>query len=274
MAGHDLLRPRGLSPWGTVRGLVAIAASAFLIAACSGSHGSTRAGASPVVRAADALRSVLVLTQTLGFHHASIPWAVDALRRVAAHDGRYRVVFVPSASRLTPEALKSAAAVVFLLTSGELPMSPPEKRALVGFVRRGGGLIGFHSATDTFHHWPGYIAMMGAEFSHHPVPSTERVIVEDRRTPATRALPASFAIHEEFYVFKHDPRPHVHVLIRLDTGRAGPDRPLAWCRRSGRGRVFYDALGHFPQTWSDPRQLVLVSGGIAWAAGLAGAPTC
>ncbi len=257
-----------------MRKLAALIAMTAGIAACGASDHVSRSGAVLATGAAQQGRRVLVLTQTLGYHHASIPWAVDALRRVAARDGRYRVVFLASASRLTPTALKGASAVVFLLTTGELPLSPSEKHALVAFVHVGGGLVGFHSATDTFHHWPGYIRMIGAEFSHHPVPSTERVIVEDRRTPATRALPASFVIHEEFYVFKRDPRPRVHVLVRLDTPRGGPDRPLVWCRRSGTGRVFYDALGHFPQTWSDPRQLALASGGIAWAAGLARAPSC
>jgi type 1 glutamine amidotransferase len=220
------------------------------------------------------LPRVLVLTQTLGYHHASIPWAVAALRRVAATDGRYEPVFLPTAAELTPSALRGAAAVVFLLTTGDLPLSPAEKSALIAFVRGGGGLIGFHSATDTFHHWPGYIRLIGAEFSHHPLPSTQRIIVEDRSTPATRTLAPSFTIHEEFYVFTQDPRPHVHVLARLDTGAGGPDRPLVWCRRVGRGRVFYDALGHFPQTWSDARQVALVSGGIAWAVGVAGAGGC
>jgi type 1 glutamine amidotransferase len=116
--------------------------------------------------------------------------------------------------------------------------------------------------------------MIGAEFSHHPVPSAERLVVEDRGTPITRALPARFTIYEEFYVFKHDPRRRVHVLVRLDTNRGKMDRPLVWCRPSGSGRVFYDALGHFPQTWRDARQLALVSGGIAWTAGLGGAPNC
>jgi type 1 glutamine amidotransferase len=257
-----------------MRRLVAIATVALSIAACGASGGVLRSGAASLARAGQRRPTVLVLTQTLGFHHASIPSAVDALRRVAARDGRYRVAFLPSASRLTPTALKSAAAVVFLLTTGDLPLSPSEKGALVAFVHGGGGLVGFHSATDTFHHWPGYIRMIGAEFSHHPVPSTERLVVEDRGTPVTRALPASFTIHEEFYVFTDDPRPRVHVLVRLHTPRGGPDRPLVWCRRSGGGRVFYDALGHFPQTWSDSRQLVLVAGGIAWAAGLVRAPTC
>jgi uncharacterized protein len=208
---------------------------------------------------------VLVLTQTLGYHHASIPWAVAALKRIAARDGRYRLTFLPGASALAA-ALPGASAVVFLLTSGELPLDATGKRALLTFVRRGGGLVGFHSATDTFHHWPGFISLIGAEFSHHPLPSLQRLIVEDRRTPATSALPPSIALKEEFYVFRHDPRAGAHVLVRLDTGPHGPDRPLVWCRHSGRGLVFYDALGHFPQTWQDSRQIALASGGLAWAA--------
>jgi type 1 glutamine amidotransferase len=163
---------------------------------------------------------------------------------------------------------------VFLLTSGELPLGSAGKRALVSFVRDGGGLAGFHSATDTFHHWRAYRALIGAEFSHHPHPSVQRVIVEDRRSPATRRLPASFRIGEEFYVFTSDPRPRVHVLARLDTGTAGPDRPFVWCRRFGRGRVFYDALGHFDSTWRDQRQLEIVAGGLDWAAGAVGGGDC
>jgi type 1 glutamine amidotransferase len=253
--------------------LAAIALVAVSLAACGVSPGVLHSGAASS-RATGQTRTVLVLTQTLGYHHASIPAAIAAVRRVAARDGRYRVVFLRTAAALTPTVLKHAAAVVFLLTTGELPLNASDKTALVRFVRSGGGLVGFHSATDTFHYWPAYIAMMGAEFSDHPAPSTRRVVVEQRDTPGMRTLPSSFTIDDEFYVFKRDPRPHVHVLVRLDTGPHGPDRPLVWCRRFGRGRVFYDALGHFAQTWSDPRQLALVSGGIAWASGLVRAPGC
>jgi type 1 glutamine amidotransferase len=217
--------------------------------------------------------SVLVLTQTLGYHHMSIPTAMNTVRATAARSRRYRVVFLSSARQLTPTALRHAAAVMFLLTTGELPMTATDKHALVAFVRGGGGLIGVHSATDTFHHWVAFKKMIGAEFSHHARPSTQRVIVTDHSTSATDALPASFRIHDEFYVFKHDPRPHVHVLAELDTGRGGPDRPLVWCRRFGRGRVYYDALGHFSATWHNRDQLALMSGGTLWAAGVVNAPT-
>jgi type 1 glutamine amidotransferase len=40
-----------------------------------------------------------------------------------------------------------------------------------------------------------------------------------------------------------------------------------WWRRYGRGRVFYDALGHFPATWSEPHQVALMRDGIRWAVG-------
>jgi type 1 glutamine amidotransferase len=259
--------------------VAAAVAVALALAACGGSSTPSRSAASSIsspsapqsTTGPTHLPTVLVLTQTLGYHHASIPTAKAALRRIATRDGRYRLVFLASATKLTPQALAHASAVVFLLTSGTLPMTPTDKRGLVAFVHRGGGLVGFHSATDTFHHWPGYIKLMGAEFNHHPHPSTQRVTVVDRSTPMTRALPKAFSIHEEFYVFSHDPLSRLHVLARLD-GRV--HHPLVWCRRAGRGRVFYDALGHFPATWSTPVQTAMASGGIAWATGLVSAPSC
>ena len=45
---------------------------------------------------------------------------------------------------------------------------------------------------------------------------------------------------------------------------ASARRPLVWVRSPGRGRVFYDALGHFPATWQDPRQEALVRSGLRW----------
>jgi type 1 glutamine amidotransferase len=274
----------GRSSGKTLRALSAVLLAVLSLTACGGSstrNGSHRSSTSTSRASAPApasgspngrsLRTVLVLTQTLGYHHKSIPEAKAALRRIAGRDGRYRLVFLPSATKLTPQALAHASAVVFLLTTGTLPMTPTDKRALVAFVHRGGGLVGFHSATDTFHHWPAYIRLMGAEFNHHPHPSTQRVTVVDRSTPMTRTLPKSFKIHEEFYVFSHDPLSRLHVLARLN---GLVHHPLVWCHRAGRGRVFYDALGHFAQTWSNPLQIAMATGGIAWATGLVSAPSC
>jgi type 1 glutamine amidotransferase len=264
----------GLRPRTTIFALIVVLASAF--GATTLVSGRVPATKRPAAGSMSATRSgplVLVLTQTAGYHHASIPAASATLRALAANSG-IRLTFLDSVRQLDAATLRRARAVVFLLTSGELPLSAPGRLALIRFVDRGGGFVGVHSATDTFHHWPAYLQLIGAEFSHHPLPSLRQVIVEDRANPITRGLATRFAIDEEFYVFRHAPRPRVHVLVRLDTGRGGPDRPLVWCRWAARGRVFYDALGHFPQTWSDPRQLRLVQQGLQWALGRTTAAGC
>jgi uncharacterized protein len=222
--------------------------------------------------AAGAERRAYVLTETAGFHHDSIPAATALLESLGRRSPRYEVRFLAGSRRLTPRLLRRADAVVFLNTSGELPLRPAAKAALLRFVRGGGGLVGTHSATDTFHGWPDYIRMLGAEFDAHPFTGLGRVVVERRDHPATRSLPAAFQIREEFYFFRVDPRRRARVLARLDVssfgGSTSEDRPLVWCRRSGRGRVFYDALGHFPEIWRSSAQRRLVAGGLAWALGL------
>lgn len=221
---------------------------------------------------------VLVVTETAGFHHDSIPAATAAVRAAARASRRFDLTVLAHARELTPARLQHASAVVFLLTSGELPLSPAGKRGLLRFVRSGHGLLGFHSAADMFHRWPAYVRALGGEFKNHPYRGVGRVVVEDRRHPATRLLPGAFRIAEEFYFFKTNPRRRAHVLARLDVssfgGPAGEDRPLVWCRREGRGRVFYDALGHNSATWREIHQRRLLAGGLEWALGLARSAAC
>ena len=124
--------------------------------------------------------------------------------------------------------------------------------------------------------------------------------VEDPMHPATRMLGASWSLAEEFYQFGTEiwnparptenvsqvarlpiplafTRDRVHVLLSLDTEKMdltglgpeivkGGDYPQAWTRSYGRGRVFYTALGHRDDIWSnDPVFRAHISGGIRWA---------
>src|SRR5690348_14814763 len=91
----------------------AVAAVAVSIVACGSSASSTHSrppSARPPSGVKSAVPTVLVLTQTLGYHHASIPTAIATVRAIAARSGRYRVVFLTSAAQLTPAALRHAAA--------------------------------------------------------------------------------------------------------------------------------------------------------------------
>lgn len=210
--------------------------------------------------AAEAKPRVLVVSEAAGFVHDSIPAAVAFF---GALDG-YDVRTVPSFAALTTRRLAGARVVLLANTSGEPRIPASNRAALLRFVRGGGGLVATHSSTDTFKRsWPAYGALVGARFDHHGPLGRQRLVVEDRVHPITRGLPARFTMVDEPYEFASNPRPRVHVLMRL---AARPDRPLVWTRTPGKGRVFYSALGHPIAAWSDPRHERLLRRAVAWAA--------
>jgi type 1 glutamine amidotransferase len=204
----------------------------------------------------------LVVSETAGFHHPSIPAARAALQRLGDDSPDFDIVAVASSRSLTAAALRRAQAVVFLSTTGELRMGKPGLRRLLRWIRAGGAFVGLHAASNTFAAEPEFARMLGAQFKAHPFVGRGRVIVTDRRHPATRGLPRSFVIDDEFYVFETNPRRRAHVLARRATTA---DEPLVWWRREGRGRVFYSALGHPDSAWTDPNNLRLVEDGLRWA---------
>ena len=212
---------------------------------------------------------VLMLTATVGFRHDAIATAVSSMRTLAGA-GDLTVTHTEDLSSLSPATLAAQDVVMFALTSGELALTPEQKTALVEFVMRGGGFIGIHSATDTLYEWPDYGRLVGAYFKEHPWTQLATVVVEDAAHPATAGVPGSFAIREEFYTFRDNPRGRVHVLLRLDAASVGAsgDYPLAWVQEVGQGRAYYNALGHFSETWTDQRFQRQVAGAVRWAANL------
>jgi len=157
---------------------------------------------------------------------------------------------------------------MFALTSGELAFDADQKAAIVAFVNRGGGYVGVHSAADTLYEWPDYGRLVGAYFKEHPWTQEAAVTVDDRSHPITAGLAASFRLLEEFYTFRKNPRPSVHVLLSLDAASVGAqgDYPLSWTQSIGAGRAYYNALGHFDETWRDDRFQSQIVNGIRWSA--------
>lgn len=207
-----------------------------------------------------------MITATAGFRHGSIDTAREVMGDLGPVGG-FTVTATEDVSSISAESLTSYDIVCFAMTTGELPFSAEQKTALMDFVSRGGGFIGVHSATDTFYNWPEYGKLIGAYFQAHPWTTTATVVVEDPSHPTTAGLGPSFAIREEFYTFRENPRPAVSVLLRLDAAsvNASGDYPLAWADTYGSGRVYYNALGHFPETWRDPRFQQQMTAAVRWA---------
>jgi type 1 glutamine amidotransferase len=212
---------------------------------------------------------VLLVTEARAFVHDSIPEARAFFTGLGERSSRYDVVQLSGAAKLTSRRLRRADAVVFANTSGELPL--PDRRALLRFVRRGGAFIGAHSASDTLHSWPGYTRLLGGEFVRHGAVEPGRLIVSGRRHAVTRGLPGSFDLTDEFYEFAAPVPARTRVLVRLDPesvpDEIGQTLPLVWARRYGRGRVFYNALGHRTETWRDRNFRRLLTRGVAWSLG-------
>jgi type 1 glutamine amidotransferase len=238
-------------------------AALLLLAGCSGPPPvapAPPAGAPPV--------RVLMLTATAGFRHDSIAAARQAMMALGSTTGEFSITPTEDLAALSAPNLVSYDVLFFALTSGELPLVEQQRGAILAFVSGGKGFIGAHSAADTLYSWPEYGTLVGAYFKEHPWTGPATVVVEDGSHPATAGLGDRFTLSEEFYTFRDNPRPTVQVLLRLDASSVGAsgDYPLAWAHAFGAGRAYYNALGHFAETWRDERFQRQLAGAIRWAA--------
>lgn len=218
-------------------------------------------------------KRVLFVTHSAGYRHDSIAAAIPALAAAGAR-ANVSITQTEALASLSRDGLAGFDAV-FFFTSGELALSDTQKQALLDFVRSGKGFGGAHSATDTLYSWPAYGDMIGGYFDGHPWVQEARIQVEDVQHPASRGLPLpGFRMVEEYYQFRAFSRDAVRVLLTLDAtsvdlrapgvNRTDEDFALAWVREYGAGRVFYTALGHFDQTWQDPRFQTMLTGALLW----------
>ena len=246
--------------------VAALLSAVVVLGGCS----SDEAPSSPTPSAPPAITGlpirVLMVTTTFGFRHDSIATAKEVMASLAATSRAFTVTATEDLTQLSAANLQNYDVLFFALTSGELPLSADQKSAIVSFVADGKGFLGTHSATDTLYEWPDYGRLVGAYFKEHPWTETATVIVEDASHPASTGIGDRFAIQEEFYTFRENPRPQVRVLLRLDAAsvRANGDYPLAWAHSFGAGRAYYNALGHFPGTWTDQRFQRQLLGAIRW----------
>ena len=218
-------------------------------------------------------KRLLVVTVTKGFRHGdSIPVAEGVISALGLGGG-WETDFARTdediAQKMTAEGLKAYDGVVFANTTGDLPL--PDRDAFLKWLRSGKAFIGMHSASDTFHGWPDYLDLIGAEFKTHGAQVEVSCINDDADHPATKNLGATQSVFDEIYQFQRFDRARFHSLLRLDkhpNDKTPGDYPIAWCRREEKGRVFYTALGHRPEIWQTEWYQRHILGGIRWALGL------
>lgn len=260
-------------------------------------------------------RKVLVYTQASGFVHSSIPVGAKAFELLGQKTGAFEVALVTNDPAVfTPESLAQYDCLVLISTTGNflVPRVPqkdtknlegeakqaaeeenkraraehqekyvkPEKdrqQALLDYVKKGGGLVGIHAASDAYYGWKEYGDLIGGYFHSHPYGKIT-VRIDDPENPINAQFGGqSFEFSDEIYVFRDESfsRDRVRVLLSVDNEKSGisggprkdSDYAVAWIHGYGEGRVFYTLLGHREETFMNPLSMRYFLAGTQYALG-------
>ncbi|MFO7725480.1 MAG: ThuA domain-containing protein [Oceanipulchritudo sp.] len=171
-----------------------------------------------------------------------------------------------------PERLKGMDLIVPIWTMGSI--SKEQCQAVSDAVQAGTGLAGCHGGMcDAFRENVDWQFMTGGNWVSHPgndhTPYTINIC--NSSSPIVRDIP-DFEVSSEQYYLHVDPAVEVLATTRFPVAD-GPhvhnrrvDMPQVWTKRWGKGRVFYNALGHQPDIWDIPEAAILMRRGLLWAA--------
>jgi hypothetical protein len=141
--------------------------------------------------------------------------------------------------------------------------------AISGFVARGGGLVGSHTASICFDDWPEWGDVLGGAWSWdrsaHPTPAPVDVhVVADH--PVVADVPTHVELVDEVYG-DLDLRPGIAVLATARRDPDDHDQPVVWTHRYGSGRVVYDGFGHDVASLAHEHHRRLLQQAVRWVAG-------
>ena len=232
--------------------------------------------------------AILVFSKSNGFRDDPSVNAGEAVLRAIAQHEHWSIAFTDNAAVFNAAQLKRFDAIVWNNVSGDV-LTIEQRRDFKSYIENGGGFAGLHgSGGDPYYDWDWYAdSLIGARFLSHPMTpqfQMAKLKVDDSKDPIVKGLQPEWSMSDEWYSFHSDPRKSgSHVLVTLDESTYSPmsgkndlhmgDHPIAWKQCVGNGRSFYSAIGHRPESYSEPNTKLLMEQGIVWAAGL-GATHC
>lgn len=221
--------------------------------------------------------AVLVFGKTNGYRDDDQNKAANAAISELIKHKSWDVFVTENAAIFNEAQLKKFDVVVLNSISGNVFL-PEQRDAFSQWIEKGGGVVALHGSGGDHHYdWQWYVdVMLGAQFIGHtykPQFQDGVIRIQEPDHPIMRGLPVEWQRTEEWYAFDHVPSgSHTHILAVLDekTYQPPPEQlmgthPLIWTRCIGKGRVFFSALGHKAETYSEPLHLKLIDNAIDWA---------
>jgi type 1 glutamine amidotransferase len=141
-------------------------------------------------------------------------------------------------------------------------------------VQSGVGIAGAHGGLcDAFRENTEWQFMTGGQFVAHPGNDGTEYQVKISPIPSviTQGLP-DFTVKSEQYYMHVDPAVKVLAYTPFPTadgphvGNGQVDMPVVWTKVFGKGRVFYNSLGHHESVLAAEPCLTIMRRGFSWAA--------
>ncbi len=212
-------------------------------------------------------KTVLIFCLTKGFHHASIDDGIVAFIKLGV-ENNFAVDTTTDVNVFTTDNLKKYKALIFLSPTGTNILNDAQKSAFKQYIHSGGGFVGIHAATDVNYEWEWYGELVGAFFEKHPKIQNAKLNIIMPKNKINKGLPQPWMHKDEWYNFKNV-SPKINVLIKIDEtsytgGSMNNDHPISWYHEFEGGKVFYTALGHTKECYTDPLFLRHVLAGLKW----------
>ena len=228
--------------------------------------------------------SILVFHKINGFDHGpSVSAATHAVQSLGEQMG-WNVAVTDKGGAFNPKTLAQFDAVIWNNNSGDV-LTLSQRKAFENYVNNGGGYLGIHGAGGDFLYlWDWYAdTLLGARFIGHPMdPQFQDAAIHIEKNDAgiAHGLMPGWTMKGEWYSFRESPRKSgAEVVATLDESsyqpegqggqnlRMGDDHPIVWRRCIGKGRSFYTAIGHRPEAYHIPENLLLLRDALNWATG-------
>lgn len=222
---------------------------------------------------------ILFVTQSQGFKHGSVSRKEGqfspselAMTQLGVSSGLFRVDCTQDVAKdFTKDNLQNYDIVMFY-TTGNLPIKDEDLKYFFDewLKQKGHGMLGAHSAADTYHNYKPYWDTLGGTFNGHPwnAGETVTITVHDTKHPASKPWGEEFEIKDEIYQFKNWQPEKVRVLMSLNMAKTKLKKPyhvpILWVKNYGDGKVMHMSLGHNESVWTNEKYMESMLGGIKW----------
>jgi hypothetical protein len=198
-----------------------------------------------------------------------------ALTNLLSKSGKFSVITTERPDTLTKSDFSNIDVILSNWNSwpeNDLRWPTKTEKALLQFIKKGGGFVTFHASSSAFYNWPEFQEISTAAWvmdttSHGKLSETSITII-NKKHPITKTL-NDFVVFDELWLNAAE-NPDFEVLgfasNKEITETGIKPQPAIMVSEYGKGRIFHTILGHDVKAIQNHGFETLIINGTEWAA--------